>query len=238
MYVLLVEDTPEQAQIIECYLEMALPDVEIDAAGSLTETLVALEKFTYDAILLDLGLPDVQGVTTVAEVHQTTPNTPIIVLTSAGENGLGLLCLQAGAQDFLDKSNVTPAILQKALSFATARKSEETQLWLQRELDAIREIDPGNVTDFEKGVRDIYKGYLLSGSPSLSMARRVIRDLFKKGVRSRDFLSLHVVSLEELSQSVESDRLKEVAGKSCYLALAIMTVVSQLANRKAKKVAS
>ena len=72
----------------------------------------------------------------------------------------------------------------------------------------------------------------------ISMARRVIRDLFKKGVRSRDFLSLHVVSLEELSQSVESDRLKEVAGKSCYLALAIMTVVSQLANRKAKKVAT
>ena len=126
MYVLLVEDTPEQAQIIECYLEMALPDVEINAAGSLTETLVALEKFSYDVILLDLGLPDVQGIATVAEVHKASPDTPIIVLTSAGESGLGILCLQAGAQDFLDKFNVTPAILEKSLSFATARKSEET----------------------------------------------------------------------------------------------------------------
>ena len=109
MDLLLVEDTLVQAEIVEAYIEAGLPGTRVVHVTCLKDAKVQLRDDHFDAVLLDLGLPDGEGIQTVTELHQVDAETPLVVLTSAGDEGLGILCLQAGAHDFLEKAKVTPS---------------------------------------------------------------------------------------------------------------------------------
>ena len=235
MDVLLVEDTPEQAQIVEAYIDMVLPSARVVHAACLTDAKTCLKEDHFDAVLLDLGLPDGEGVQSVTELHQVDAETPLIVLTSAGEEGLGILCLQAGAHDFLEKVSVTPQAIEKALSFASTRKSEEVNLFLQREIDSVNQINRNPTREFEASVRLAYQAYLVKIDPSLEAATEIIKTLRKQGVKFSELLSLHSLALEELARRLPPEKLRHVAGKSCYLALAVTTVLNHLLMKKTRK---
>lgn len=119
--ILLVEDNPNDATWLEHILETsrAYP-VQIIPATSIRG---ALEHLGHDAphcVLLDLSLPDSQGVDSVRRIVEADAQTPIVVLTG-GDEQLGLDAVRAGAQDFLVKGEVDGDHILRQVLWAVAR---------------------------------------------------------------------------------------------------------------------
>lgn len=101
--ILLVEDDPIQAEIIGSMLTLMARDIIFDVSFSLKETSSRLKEAEYDLILLDLELPDCEGIETFQSVYSAAPNIPIVVLTATGNENLAQETLRGGAQDYLIK---------------------------------------------------------------------------------------------------------------------------------------
>jgi PAS domain S-box-containing protein len=119
MHVLLVEDDAAYAGLIS--RELSGTGIELTQAGTLARARAALQEHAFDAIILDLELPDSSGAATVERMHEADPTMPVVVLTSHSEARLSVLSMQLGAQDFLQKGDVDGRVLARALQHARER---------------------------------------------------------------------------------------------------------------------
>lgn len=87
-------------------------------ADRLSTGLARIEDGAFDAIILDLTLPDSQGLATFEAVHRVAPRLPAVVLTGLDDEGLALKAVAQGAQDYLVKGAVKPAAILRVLRFA------------------------------------------------------------------------------------------------------------------------
>ena len=94
-------------------------------AQKLSIALQRLSDTELDVVLLDLSLPDSQGLATFSRVHALAPQLPIIVLTGLDDEALGLKTVQEGAQDYLVKDSTSPALLVRSVRYAVERKRAE-----------------------------------------------------------------------------------------------------------------
>ena len=101
MRLLLVEDNPQLAQLVQDGL--CAQGFVIDRCGSLKEALATRSAATYDLILLDLGLPDGDGMNLVRKLRQANDSIPILILTARGGLNDRLTGLDGGADDYLVK---------------------------------------------------------------------------------------------------------------------------------------
>ena len=101
MRLLLVEDNPQLAQLVQDGLTRQ--GFVIDRGGSLKEAMTARGAASYDLILLDLGLPDGDGMSLVRELRRGSDPTPILILTARGGLNDRLIGLDGGADDYLVK---------------------------------------------------------------------------------------------------------------------------------------
>ena len=124
--VLLVEDHPAVARQLQELLRNH-PPFRVTWVATLAAALAHLQAAAVDLVLLDLGLPDSRGLDTVARVVQHHPELPIVVLTAHDERLAGA-ALHAGAQDYLSKDTLDPAMLVRALRYALERKRAEVAL--------------------------------------------------------------------------------------------------------------
>ena len=122
MKVLLVEARPEGFPETEP-VPSSLPGgaVEMERAGDLTSALKRLSKGGIDLVLLDLSLPDSQGIVTFERTHAFEPDVPIVVLTEVDDEEVGLNTVRGGAQDYLIKGKVGPELLQRSIRYAVER---------------------------------------------------------------------------------------------------------------------
>ncbi len=121
---LLVEDDPDFAVLISELLETAnLVSFKITQARSLDEAFHRLDEIDCDAILLDLGLPDSQGLGTLLCIYEHSPETPIIVMTGNNSQDGDLKAIKAGAQDFIIKGAIDGESLARSIFYATERQS-------------------------------------------------------------------------------------------------------------------
>lgn len=88
---------------------------------SLTAGIEALSGHHFDAVILDLGLPESQGLDTLSRFISHCPQTPIVVLTTNEDIQLSVKAIKAGAQDFLVKGDISPNILERALRYSVER---------------------------------------------------------------------------------------------------------------------
>ena len=139
--VLLFEDNPGDAGLLEEILEESNNLYELKVVESLEEGLDALNNVHFDIILLDLGLPDSDGINTLIDVNKISPNTPIIVLTGLNDEELGILAMKRGAQDYLIKKEIDGKLLTRSIRYAIARKKSEKQY-----LTLFNSIDEGFCT--------------------------------------------------------------------------------------------
>ena len=72
--------------------------------------------------MLDLSLPDADGLETLVRTHAQAPSVPIVVLTGLDDEGLAIRAVREGAQDYLVKGQVTGQLLVRAMRYATERK--------------------------------------------------------------------------------------------------------------------
>ena len=130
--ILLVEDNPGDAYLIREILR-SIPAADITSAENLEAALDHLERHAVDIILLDLSLPDSQGLDTVRRVVAQMPMLPIIVLTGLDDDILALDALKAGAQDYIVKGFVESEMLMRSIRYAMERKMAEEELNRHRE---------------------------------------------------------------------------------------------------------
>jgi PAS domain S-box-containing protein len=122
LHALLVEDDDAYAAMLQADLEYsASASVKVRRARTLSDAMAALPTASFDAILLDLGLPDSSGLETLAKLQRETGEMPIVVLTSRDDDSLAIAAVQAGAQDYLVKSSTDAQLLTRALRYACER---------------------------------------------------------------------------------------------------------------------
>jgi DNA-binding response OmpR family regulator len=129
MRILLVEDNPADARLLQILLkEAGSAPLEMRHADRLSTGLKYVAEPGIDVVLLDLSLPDSQGVETLVRMHEAAGGVPIVVMTGIEDEALGVALVQAGAQDYLVKGQVTGALLTRSLRYAAERKRAEEKL--------------------------------------------------------------------------------------------------------------
>jgi diguanylate cyclase (GGDEF)-like protein len=127
--VLLVEDDPRTATMIGEMLRViwsqGLVIARAERLGDATQEL--LDDRTT-CVLLDLAQRQGDRLAALEQVRAAAPDVPIIVLSDSAADGIGLRALQAGAQDFLLKPELYPALLSRAVTYAIERKRSEVAL--------------------------------------------------------------------------------------------------------------
>ena len=126
--VLLVEDDDLYAHILRAALASVTPTVELERCGSLAEASTLLAERRFDAVLLDLNLPDSSGLETIERTLARAPGVPIVVLTSTADTESALAAVQHGAQDYLIKSEADGRIMSRALRYAIERAATQAEL--------------------------------------------------------------------------------------------------------------
>ncbi|HKJ32550.1 MAG TPA: PAS domain S-box protein [Balneolales bacterium] len=128
--ILLIEDNPGDARLIEVYLNehAHVGDYEITNVKRLSEGLELLNQHPFNIILLDLSLPDSQGLSTFKKIHTNYPWIPVVVLTGLNDEDIGVNAVKMGAQDFLIKNQLNGTLLNRAIRYAIERKNEEHKL--------------------------------------------------------------------------------------------------------------
>ncbi|MFQ5858400.1 MAG: response regulator [Anaerolineae bacterium] len=120
--ILLVEDNPGDARLIrEMLAEARDAPFHLEWADRLVSGLELLTVDGTDAVLLDLSLPESQGLDTFLTVRSHAPEAPIIVLTGLGDEALALEAVRKGAQDYLVKGEVDGRLLIRSLRYAIER---------------------------------------------------------------------------------------------------------------------
>lgn len=119
---LLIEDNLDSVQLIQEELnEERHSKFKLQYAERLSAGLELLRDRDFDVILLDMSLPDSQGIDTLTRVHDQTPEIPIIVLTNHDDESFAIETVQKGAQDYLIKSCLDGNLLARSIRYAIER---------------------------------------------------------------------------------------------------------------------
>ena len=122
---LLVEDDRGDAVLVEDLIADAVADIEVVWAQSMAHAERALASARPDCVLLDLNLPDANGIDALDRIAKRDATVPIVVLTGLNDEYFGASAVAAGAQDYLVKGRVEPEMLRRALLYAIERKRAE-----------------------------------------------------------------------------------------------------------------
>ncbi len=135
-----IDDSPSEASLLNDILSHKSSELRLVAhASSLAEGLGHSSDQGVDCIITDLDLPDSEGLEAVRRLVQHYPRTPIIVLTSRDEAGLGRQAIAAGAQDFIPKENLEHDWVVRVVKYAVERmrlriRNDEARLRMQIDL--------------------------------------------------------------------------------------------------------
>ena len=132
--VLFVEDNPGDARLVREYLSGGARELfRIDHCDDLAAAQTRLTRTRADIVLLDLGLPDSQGLDTLRDMRKVAPRLPIVVLTGLRDEETGAEAVREGAQDYLTKDALTPDLLAATLRHAVARQGIQDELRGERD---------------------------------------------------------------------------------------------------------
>ncbi|WP_455244150.1 diguanylate cyclase domain-containing protein [Petrachloros mirabilis] len=127
--VLLIEDNDIDARLTQDLLsEWSVEEFQITHVKTLGDGISQLDTHRFDAILLDLSLPDAFGLPTIRHVNATNPSIPVVVLSGVTDQTLALQAVQQGAQDYLVKGQGHPELLARSVRYAIERKRSEERL--------------------------------------------------------------------------------------------------------------
>ncbi|NMG57798.1 EAL domain-containing protein [Geitlerinema sp. P-1104] len=121
--ILLIEDNPAEARLLQELLKQA-PYARFTwtCQSRLQAAIAILEEQSFDVILLDLTLPDSQGLESLSAIARIRPQVPIVVLTNTDDDDLALEAMRSGAQDYLFKRQANTELLARSVRYAIERK--------------------------------------------------------------------------------------------------------------------
>jgi PAS domain S-box-containing protein len=129
MRVLLVEDDLGDARLVQAMLpETDAVKYEVTRTTRLSEAIACLNQAPVDIVLLDLDLPDSQGIDTVASLCKAAPDVPVVVLTGYADENTKVAAVLDGVQDFLIKGCTPADLLSRVICHAVERQAAEGRL--------------------------------------------------------------------------------------------------------------
>lgn len=188
---LMAEDDPADAALFQEMLEQAFGQeyrvVCVDRFQKITE---ALEQGKFHALILDMNLPDSDGLEGVSQIGEHYPHIPIVILTGNDNVEIAIESLQEGAQDYLTKNHVTPAMLERSVRYARERKAVEERL--KQALN-----DAANTNQLlEKQV----KYDPLTGVPNRAYLREVATQVLSRAFRQEREVAMLFFDLDEFKK--------------------------------------
>ncbi len=200
---LLIEDDAELARsIAETLADDSRSDFAITVAGWLADGLQRLAESDVDFVLLDLSLPDSDGLGTFRRLHAQRPEVPVIVLTALEDEEMALKALREGAQDYLLKSELNGPLLVRAIRYALERKrGEDARLRLAAIVESSRDAiiglnleglivswNPGAAELFGYGADEVIgRPLAILAPPDLPDDTPALLDRLKRGELVHDF---------------------------------------------------
>jgi signal transduction histidine kinase len=147
--ILLIEDNVAEARLLQEYLHQAeSKQFSLVHVKRLQEALNELRHTSYDVILLDLTLPDSQGLSSLSLLIEQDPSVPIVVLTNTNDEDLAIEAVRQGAQDYLVKRQVNVQVLVRSLCYAIERKQA---------LETLRTLNQSLETRVEESTAELVK---------------------------------------------------------------------------------
>jgi PAS domain S-box-containing protein len=132
--ILLIEDNAGDADLVRELLEERLgPEAKVEVAQTLQDGLERLRGMAPDIVLLDLNLPDSQGLQTYISLHEHSPDTPVVILSGHDDDQLAVSAVRAGAEDYLTKQHADGVVLARSMRHAIERRRSTASL---REVEA------------------------------------------------------------------------------------------------------
>ena len=226
--ILLVEDCPSTARLVQVFLARSQsPAIQATHVMTLREALALLHSEEFDLVLLDLGLPDSDGLDTVRCVTASAPELPLVVLTSTSDEEISLQAITEGAQEFLSKEHLLGHLLIRVIRHSIARQKKLLEAQSQALIDSLTGLGNRRYFDLEldrslaeasrsgsgfgliifdidhfKSINDGY-GHL-HGDEVL----RMVAETFKRQVRTSDLAAR--IGGEEFAVLVRSEEIRIV----------------------------
>src|SRR5580698_3275087 len=161
LQVLVVEDNAGDVRLLREMFSKEQPgSFKLTHLLRMSDAEVHLAKGGVDIVLLDMGLPDEQGLETVRRSLAAAPDVPVIVLTGLDDETLAAEAMKEGAQDYLIKGQIENRALPRALRHAIERNQLDRRLrdqqsytrsLIESNIDALMTTDPhGIITDVNK----------------------------------------------------------------------------------------
>ncbi len=127
--VLLIEDNPQHAALLDQMLGEAMDErFQLIHRETVAEGMERFAQGGIDLILLDLSLPDSEGLDTFLRVYNEAGGTPVIVLSGIGDEALAVQTVGHGAQDYLVKGHVDRHWLVRSMQYALERQRARQEL--------------------------------------------------------------------------------------------------------------
>ena len=211
MRILLVEDNDDDALLIRESLSGTA--LEIDRAERLSTALAQLTLGKFDAVLLDLSLPDAWGLDTIRRLRREAAAVPIVVLTGLNDEEIAMRAVEEGAQDYLFKGQADGHLLARSLRYAIQRhRAEETLKERNRELLILQKISEtilGSL-DLKAVLEKILEEAMVTDSFDLGNIRLLDRSgEMLEVVAGRGYRhSEHVLGHRALARTTESEQSK------------------------------
>src|SRR5690348_14494029 len=131
--VLIVEDSVADARLLREALKDSQAPVDLNFVSTLAEAERAVRTGNYDCVLLDLGLPDANGVDNVQRIRSANRGQTVVIMTGLDSEEAALGTLQRGAQDYLVKGRYDGAFILRVIRRAMERNR------VLNEVDQLRE---------------------------------------------------------------------------------------------------
>jgi diguanylate cyclase (GGDEF)-like protein len=141
MKILLIEDNITDADFLRASLKRSrAEELDLTHVSTLKEGTIALRKDEFDVVLLDMGLPDGNGMECVEAVQAANPDMPIVVLSGQDDEEFAVSILNKGVQDYLVKWEGKGRVILRSIRYAIERKRAELRLNYLAQYDGLTGI--------------------------------------------------------------------------------------------------
>jgi signal transduction histidine kinase len=189
--VLLVDDDDEYAGFVGREVQSA--QIDLQRATSIEEAREVLARERFDAVLLDLDLPDSDGMDTVEAMCAAANGAPIVVLTPEHDHELAVESMKRGADDYLSKNATDAAVIRRSLRYSLERatlrhklRQSEEALRQAQKMEAVGRLAGGVAHDFNNVLTAIfgYSDLLLEDLTLDDPRRRDVQEIRRSAERA------------------------------------------------------